>query len=505
MNWAAHALAGAIPRVVAACLVCAAPFARAAAIGLRISPPAITNDSIGKVTLTITNLAAGKTVNVEWYADLNTNGIIDAGDQLITSFQVTDGQVPLVAGLRNLNVPGDEDGLTNGQIQVVSYYPSAASSTAIGTSLIRVSDPSGSLTSVTQAFAIVEKFYPQGITGRLTSAGTGRPLTNAVVGLQSLVGTTLTFKRCDTNGNYSFYCVPGQYEVLGLNDNGAVYNESAIVSVACSQTTTNNLIITNGTFFIAGQVTDAATGLGIPAMSVDAGTGSGLAVLTFADANGKYALQVTASTWHVHPSSGAAPAAGYVDPSRTSVPVTSASVSNVNFALSKPTALIYGTIKDTANNPVPSIQLSAGNVLGTQNSAGNQLGRSIVTNASYCLGVQAGTWNSTPDNGDLGNQGFVGSGSYVTLIDGQATNLNYVVTRTNWPGLQTPLYLSSRQFQFLLSGLAGQNYTIQSATNLGTSDYWQVVLTTNIPCSTAVILDPHATNNARFYRAIVGP
>jgi hypothetical protein len=432
---------------------------------------------------------------VEWYADLNTNGIIDAGDLLITSFQVTDGQAPLVAGLRNLNVPGDDDGLKNGQIEVVSYHPSAASSTAIVTSLIRVSDPSGSLTSVTQAFTIVEKFYPQGITGRLTSAGTGRPLTNAVVGLQSLAGTTITFKLCDTNGNYSFYCVPGQYEVVGLNENGAVYNISAIVSVACGQTTTNDLIITNGTFFIAGRVTDAATGLGIPAMSVDAGTASGLAVLTFADANGNYALQVTANTWHVHPSSGAAPAAGYVDPSRTSVPVTGASVSNVNFALSKPTALIYGTIKDTANNPVLGIQLSAG----------NQLGRSVVTNASYCLGVQAGTWNPVPDNGDLGNQGFIGYGSTVTLIDGQATNLNYVVTRTNWPGLQTPLYLSSRQFQFLLSGLAGQNYTIQSATSLGTSHYWQVVLTTNIPCNTAVILDPHATNNARFYRAIVGP
>jgi hypothetical protein len=160
MNRESHVLGGAIPRVVAACLVCAAPFARAAAIGLKISPPAITNDSVGKVTLTIPNLTAGKTVNVEWHADLNTNGIIDAGDQLITSFQVTDGQVPLVAGLRNLNVPGDEDGLTNGQIQVVSYYPSAASSTAIGPSLIRVSDPSGSLTSVTQAFSIPGTFIP---------------------------------------------------------------------------------------------------------------------------------------------------------------------------------------------------------------------------------------------------------------------------------------------------------------------------------------------------------
>ena len=33
--------------------------------------------------------------------------------------------------------------------------------------------------------------------------------------------------------------------------------------------------------------------------------------------------------------------------------------------------------------------------------------------------------------------------------------------------MQPPLHLSSGQFQFLLSGLAGQNYTIQSATNLG--------------------------------------
>ena len=37
--------------LVAACLVCAAPFARPAANGLKISPPAITNDAIGKVTL----------------------------------------------------------------------------------------------------------------------------------------------------------------------------------------------------------------------------------------------------------------------------------------------------------------------------------------------------------------------------------------------------------------------------------------------------------------------
>jgi hypothetical protein len=169
--------------------------------------------------------------------------------------------------------------------------------------------------------------------------------------------------------------------------------------------------------------------------------------------------------------------------------------------LSRPTALIYGTVSDTANNPVLGIQLSAG----------NELGRSVVTNGSYCLGVQAGTWNPAPDNGDLAKQGFIvydtnflGNGSNVTLVTGQALNLNYVATRTNWPTLQSPLHLSNSQFQSVLSGLAGQNYTIQSATNLGVND-WLVVLATNLPCDAALILDPHATNYARFYRAVVGP
>jgi hypothetical protein len=70
--------------------------------------------------------------------------------------------------------------------------------------------------------------------------------------------------------------------------------------------------------------------------------------------------------------------------------------------------------------------------------------------------------------------------------------------------LQPPLHLTSGQFQFLLSGLAGENYAIQSSTNLGGNN-WLVVLATNAPCNSVLIADPHATNSARFYRALVGP
>jgi len=472
----------------------------APAITLTLNPSSITNDYVGTLTLNIGGLTPGMTVTVESWANLNTNGVIDAGDLLIQRFQVTDGQVPLVAGVRNLNVPGDEDGLTNGQIRTVLNFPPAGGSFAAGQGLYRVLDPAGSLTSVTQAFSVTQRHYPQGVTGRLTWAATGQPLTNAVIGLQPLLGTILGFTVTDTNGNYRFYCLPGIYAVGGLNTKGAIYSFAAPLTVGCGQTITNNLAVTNGTLYIAGRVTDAGTGSGIPALSVDANTPNGLIALTSTDTNGNYVLQVTPNTWSLHPSTGAAAEAGYLDPKRSNITISSASVSNVNFALSKPNALVHGAVRDTLNNPVFGVEIFASDQANTLRC----LGRSFATNGSYSLAVQAGTWNPAPDGGDLGLRGFIGSGSTVTLVTGQASNVDFVVTRTNWPTLQAPLSLSAGGFQFTLNGMAGQNYTIQASTNLGRSN-WVTALVTNAPCDAVLIRDPEATNGARFYRAVVMP
>ena len=153
----------------------------ARAISLALNPTSITNDYVGALTLSIGNLTPGMTVTVECYADLNTNGVIDAGDLLLKQFQVSDGQVPLVAGVRDLNVPGDEDGLTNGQIRaVLEFPPTGGGSFGVGKGLFRVSDPAGKLTSVAQAFSITPRLYPQGVAGRLTWTGSGLPLTNSI-------------------------------------------------------------------------------------------------------------------------------------------------------------------------------------------------------------------------------------------------------------------------------------------------------------------------------------
>jgi hypothetical protein len=473
-----------------------------AAVGFSISPSIITNDYVGEITLNITNLTPGQTVTVGIYSDLNGNGVIATNDPLTRSFPLTDGQVPLVAGVRNLNVPGDEDGLTNGQIRAVNYVPSDSGGLiAAGKSIVEVSDPLGGFSPVTQPFTVVPRVYPQSVTGRLTLAANGLPLTNTVVGVANINTSDTFLTGTDTNGNYTVYCLPGSYVLEAYNlEIGLVYSETLQFAVACGQTVTNNLALTNGNFSISGRVTNSSTGAGIPGLSVDANTSDYLAAATYTDTNGNYSLPVTPDTWSIHPSTGAASEAGYVPVTRTKVAVTNASVPNINFALSRPTAMIYGTLQDTLTNPIVGVQMS---VLDSSNIY-HVDGRSFVTNGNYSLGVLAGTWFPGPAGGDLAARGLEGGTSNAVLIAGQATNINFTVTRTNFPSLTNPTHVSSSQFQFLLAGLAGQSYTIQTITNLDGTN-WLALLTTNIPCVSAYILDGQATNNQRFYRALVVP
>ena len=81
--------------------------ARAAAhgaVGFVVSPETITNDFVGQLTLSITNLTPGQTIDVRAYADLNGNGLVDPGEPIIINFPVTDGQMPTIGGVRNVNL-----------------------------------------------------------------------------------------------------------------------------------------------------------------------------------------------------------------------------------------------------------------------------------------------------------------------------------------------------------------------------------------------------------------
>ena len=63
---------------------------------------------------------------------------------------------------------------------------------------------------------------------------------------------------------------------------------------------------------------------------------------------------------------------------------------------------------------------------------------------------------------------------------------------------------SPTQFRFLLTGIQGQNYTIQKSTNLSLPN-WSFLFVTNAPATSFFVIDPTATNSRAFYCALFGP
>jgi len=88
-------------------------------------------------------------------------------------------------------------------------------------------------------------------------------------------------------------------------------------------------------------------------------------------------------------------------------------------------------------------------------------------------------------------------------VAGQVYSLN-VSAQVSRPVLG-PVQWKPGQFGMFLTGQSNQNYTIQAATALNPPN-WVTLFVTNNPAANAyVVKDPNATNNNRYYRAVVGP
>jgi hypothetical protein len=397
-----------------------------AAVTLTISPASITNDYSGKITLTISGLTSGEQVQVKRFYDVNNNGTIDGQDFVIQSFKVTDGQLPLLGGVRDLNVPGDDDGAANGQIVTKLDFPGLSNPVGgtTGNFIFKVEDQNG-VSLATQVFSVAQKVYPQGARGRVTAAAGGLPVTNTPVILLNPNGDgSAVIAVTDTNGNYNFFSPPGMYAVL-LAQSQFVSDENAgMVTILTNQFVTNNLSVASGTLTISGHLTDAATGKSNGVVFVNGQSTNNLFSGAFSDTNGNFSLPVTPGQWKIELDGGALAQRGYLAPqNKQVVPVTTSSVSNVNYALSKATALIYGTVKDSSSNAVGGISVTAddsGNLYeGVALSA---------TNGAYTVGVVGGNWNISPDSSAVLARGYSGANSTnVTLNDGTAVEADFIL------------------------------------------------------------------------------
>ena len=94
----------------------------------------------------------------------------------------------------------------------------------------------------------------------------------------------------------------------------------------------------------------------------------------------------------------------------------------------------------------------------------------------------------------------------VQVMDGNFATTNKVVSITvnPKPSLGSPGWVTNR-FRMWLAGASNQNYTIQTSTNLSSTNWISLFITNHATANSFNVTDPNATNKQRFYRALIGP
>jgi len=407
--------------VAVAAFTAASPDLRAA-VGLSLSQSSVSNSFTGKVSLTITGLTNGQVVLIEKFADLNGSGTIDAGDALVRSFRVTDGARPLIGGVRNLNVPGDDDATVNGQIRVDLDQPGLDNvfGAMVGGYIYRVSDPIGSSFSpVTQPFAVTADASSQGIQGQITNVDDSSPIAGALIVLLTLnngngLGSTFT----DATGNYSLAAPPGDYQLIAIAPGFVTDMSAAGATVAANAFTTKDVALAAGVSTISGQLQNISSGnAGVAGVFLVAQSSDNHMTGAFTDASGNYSMAASASDWQIDIVDGQLMQKGFVRPQSKATADTTGGDDVEDIGVTRANALIYGTVKDANNNPLSGFSVGANDQANLYEAAG----LSFAPNGSYCVAVLApGTWNIGLSADSIPSGYIPGSGANFSLVVNQA-------------------------------------------------------------------------------------
>ncbi len=403
-----------------------APAPASAAVNFTLSESAVSNLFTGTLGIQITGLASGESVVLQKFIDADGDGLVGAGEVLVGQFKITEGQVTRIGGVRNSNVPGDSDGLTNGVIaETFDFSDPKDFAHHVANYIFRVSSPSGSFLPITQTFAVTNSTLGQGVTGTVTGSGLGLPYAFIILLKPSAGGGDL-FAGGIANGSgaFSISCPPGTYQVIAtksgmVTDFGAA--PTVTVGNGSSANTTIALSVANQT--ISGTLTNAVAGGVLPGVQLRLQSATGLFALGYSDTNGQFSIGVTAGTWSPEVEGSTLNALGYVSPKQLpNINTTGGSVAGLVAATQPATALFYGNFRDGGNQAgIAGLPFSA------QDQNPQTLSGGGVTDASgyYTVGVIAGAWNIGPDNKALTARGILASSTNTTIADGQALRIDF--------------------------------------------------------------------------------
>ena len=398
-------------------------------VSATLTPSSITSNSTTPVVLHVTGLTTGQAVIVERFVDPNANGIIDAGDVLGERFTVTDGQVPSIGGVRNPNLPGDEDGAADSQISThltPALGPELAR--AAGAQLIRISSPTSAFPPFTETLTITQPAFAQSFTGNVTDGCSPVPFAGVVLlDASNKNGKYVCGVIADASGHFTINAPAGSYQLAAFKSGFVTSFNSCPVTLGDGATVPADIVVGAATTTLSGNITDVgnSAGLGGVQLFLQADNGDATSVSTNAD--GTYSVPVTAGQWQIEVSEASISALGYLLPQHQnnngadiSADTSGGPATGANLALPKITALIYGTIKDNLNNPVIGVQASANDQANLYNGKAT----SIAPDGNYVVGALAGNWSVGVSSDDLPAGYTIGNGANVTLIAGQAVSAN---------------------------------------------------------------------------------
>jgi large repetitive protein len=266
-----------------------------------------------------------------------------------------------------------------------------------------------------------------GISGKVTDAATGLPVSFAIITVKSLDGSISESGFTDTNGNYQIIqnLQTGTYNVTAQSFLGTTgflsQTKSGIALTAGSMTNNQNFALAYSAV-ITGTITDSIThaplnGTLVEVQSVN-GVYSGFAV---ADSNGKYTINsnLGTGTYNVTEFSPT----GHLTNTVSGQLVTAGQTTTVNIALS-PSGVISGKVTNSVNGqPLSGVDIFVTNSLGTvfygsatTDSSGNYQINTDLATGSYTVEAFYGS-------------SFATYPSSVNVIAGQTTSsINFQLT-----------------------------------------------------------------------------
>lgn len=358
-----------------------------------ISPASVSNTYTGSITLQIGGLTNGEAVRIDKYLDANTNGVVDAGDWLVQSLMLKDGQAPMViGGVTNINVPYDSNSASGTITVSLNFLTASIEQKFVGKYLWILSSPTGRFSPVTNSFAVANAAYAQAITGKVQCNNTNIPNAGIVVFPSPSDNGPIAATVADSSGAYTIKLPCGTYSLWAFKSNYIGDQAVApVITLTSGSNVSSNLSVFPATRTISGRIVDAAnTGIGLPGVLLCPQTTNELIAICFTGTNGNFAVPVTAGVWDVNADDAALTAYGYLGLNDgVSVDTTTGNVSGVTVAFPKVNALFYGCLKDSMGNPVAGIDVEAYD----NNNSVYDADVNTDVNGNYVIGVLGGMDN----------------------------------------------------------------------------------------------------------------